>query len=588
MSRNEATFVGTIQSVTGAIVAIRIRDDLTSSLMMVRGESHRVGQIGAFVRIPLGYSNLYGVVIQVGAAAAPSQTDPSAADAHRWISAALFGESVSGHFERGVSQFPTVGDEVHVVTVADLEVIFGSTRQDSSITVGTVSSASGIPGTIDLAKLVSRHGAIVGSTGAGKSNLVAVLLDAIASQGFPSARVLVLDPHGEYGSAIGDDGYVFKLKPTGPNELPLHVPYWALPADEFAAMVMGKMQAIQEAAVRDAIVELRRAAAARLADPPPGPSITGDSPIPFNARRLWFELDDFERMTLQDRASGTPSKKQKDGDALRLEPNVYPDPASGNQAPFVNPQKRGIARALELMRSRLLDSRYGFLLSPGPELTPDLNGTTTKDLDDVVASWVGHDRPISVLDLSGLPSESMAVVCGSVLRIVYDSLFWADSLPVSGRKQPLLVVLEEAHRILPVGVDSSALRATAQIAKEGRKYGVGLLVVTQRPTEVEPTVLSQCGTMIALRLSNGADRSAVSGVMPDDLGNLAAMLPALRTGEGLAMGEAMPIPTRLRFALARSKPVGDDPDLVAGWRQATRPDSVHYVQAIANWRKQSS
>lgn len=554
---------------------------------MVRGESHRVGQIGAFVRIPLGYSNLYGVVIQVGAAAAPSQVDPSAADAHRWISAALFGESVSGQFERGVSQFPTVGDEVHVVTIADLETIYGSTHRDTSITVGNVSSASGIPGTIDLAKLVSRHGAIVGSTGAGKSNLVAVLLDAIATQGYPSARVLVLDPHGEYGSAVGANGYVFKLKPTAVNERPLHVPYWALPAEEFVAMVMGKLQPIQEASVRDAIVELRRAASAKLTNPPPGPAITGDSPIPFNARRLWFELDDFERMTLQDRAAGTPTQRKKVGDALQLESNAYPDPAAGNQAPFVNQQKRGIARALELMRSRLLDARYGFLLSPGPDLTPDLDGNTVKDLDSVVAAWVGHDRPITVLDLSGLPSETMGAVCGTVLRIVYDSLFWAGSLPVSGRKQPLLVMLEEAHRILPVGVDSPALRATAQIAKEGRKYGVGLLVVTQRPTEIEPTVLSQCGTMIALRLSNGADRNAVAGVMPDDLGNLAAMLPALRTGEGLAMGEAMPIPTRLRFRLAPAKPVGDDPDLAVGWRAATRPDPAHYAQAVANWRKQS-
>ena len=587
MSRSDPTFIGAIKSVTGAMVAIEIRDDLTSSLMMVRGESHRIGQIGAFVRIPLGYSNLYGVIVQVGAAAAPSQVDPSAADAHRWLSAALFGESVTGQFERGVSQFPTVGDEVHVVTLSDLETIYGSAHKGTSITVGNVSSAAGIPGTIDLAKLVSRHGAIVGSTGAGKSNLVAVLLNAIATQGYPTARVLVLDPHGEYGTAVGSNGYVFRLKPKEPNERPLYVPYWALPADEFMSIVMGKLAPIQEAAVRDEIVALRRLAAKKLRNPPAQPTITADSPIPFNARRLWFELDDFERMTIQDRTTGRPVAKKEDGDALSLRASIYPDPSPGAAPPFVNQARRGIARALELMRSRLSDARYSFLLDPGPDLTPDLDGQTANDLDKVVADWVGHDRTITVLDISGLPSEAMGAVCGTVLRIVYDSLFWAGSLPVSGRKQPLLVVIEEAHRVLPVGIDSPALRATAQIAKEGRKYGVGLVVVTQRPTEIEPSVLSQCGSMIALRLSNGADRNAVASVMPDDLGNLAAMLPALRTGEGLAMGEAMPIPTRLQFKLAPSKPVGDDPDLAVGWRLANRPDPAYYEQAVANWRKQS-
>ena len=238
------------------------------------------------------------------------------------------------------------------------------------------------------------------------------------------------------------------------------------------------------------------------------------------------------------------------------------------------------------MRSRLLDARLSFLFAPGPDLTPDLAGVVARDLDAVVASWVGHDRAITVLDISGLPADTMAAVTGTVLRIVYDTLFWSGKLPISGRQQPLLVVLEEAHRILPVGVDSSALRVTSQIAKEGRKYGVGLMVVTQRPTEIEPSVLSQCGTMIALRLSNSADRSIVASVMPDDLGNLAAMLPALRTGEGLATGEAMPIPTRLRFRRASSKPVGDDPRVVDAWKKVARPSDVHYATALENWRKQ--
>lgn len=586
MSRAEATFIGTVRSVSGAIVSIEIRGDLGSSLVMVRGESHRIGQMGAFVRIPLGYASLYGVITQVGAAAAPAQVDPSSADSHRWVSVALFGESVATTFERGVSQYPTVGDEAHVVTTADLETIYQSAQGKSSIIVGSISSASGIAGALDLAKMVSRHTAIVGSTGAGKSNLVSVILEAIATQGFPAARVLVLDAHGEYGSAVGANGRVFKIKPSGPDELPLYVPYWALPVDEFVSIAMGKLGPGPDAAVRDAILDLKRAAAQRLPSPPPQEAITSDSPIPFSARRLWFELDDYERLTLQDKTSGTPATKTQVGDAALLRPNLYPAPGVGNSPPFLAP-RRGLARQLELMRSRLADARLSFLFNPGADLTPDLDGRVANDLDTVVASWVGHDRPITVLDISGLPAETMAAVAGTMLRIVYDTLFWASGLPVSGRNQPLLVVLEEAHRVLPIGVDSPALRATAQIAKEGRKYGVGLLVVTQRPTEIEPTVLSQCGTMISLRLSNGADRNMVAGVMPDDLGNLAAMLPSLRTGEGLAMGEAMPIPTRLRFRIAANKPIGDDPKVSECWRRPDRPDTAYYETALSNWRKQS-
>jgi hypothetical protein len=585
MSRKDSTYIGAVRSVTGAVVSIELRSDLTSTLIMVQGESHRLGQIGAFVRMPLGYTNLYGVVTQVGAAAAPSHVDSSIAESHRWMSVALFGEAVSGSFERGVSQYPTVGDEVHVVTTQDLETIYSSVQKGTSIVVGTVSSSSGIAGALDLGKVVTRHTAIVGSTGSGKSNLVAVILESIALQGFPSARVLVLDAHGEYGSAVGNHGYVFRMKPTATHEKPLHVPFWALPADEFIALTMGKLSPVQEAAVRDAILDLKRNATAALTAKPPPSAITSDSPIPFSAHQLWFDLDDYERVTLQDRNLGTPAQRTQIGDAALLKSNLYPPPSPGNAPPFVG-QRRGLSRQLELMRSRLLDARHGFLFAPGAALTPDLAGVVLSDLDAVVASWVGHDRPITVLDVSGLPADTMAAVTGTVLRIVYDTLFWSGTLPIGGRQQPLLVVLEEAHRILPVGVDSSALRVTSQIAKEGRKYGVGLMVVTQRPTEIEPSVLSQCGTMIALRLSNSADRAIVAGVMPDDLGNLAAMLPALRTGEGLATGEAMPIPTRLRFRRATSKPVGDDPRVVDAWKNPTRPSNAHYAKALENWRKQ--
>ncbi|MDY6908852.1 MAG: ATP-binding protein [Thermodesulfobacteriota bacterium] len=505
---------------------------------------------------------------------------------HRWLSATLFGESIGGIFERGVSQYPTIEDEVHLVSPQDMRIIYGSLEEERAITVGHIAAASGISGNLDLGRLVTRHSAVVGSTGAGKSNLLAVMLEAIATQGFPAARVLVIDPHGEYGSAVGQYGQVFRLKPDkSKGELPLYVPFWALPFDELQAIALGQMQPASETAVRDEITSRKKEAVAYLEDKPPDAVITADSPIPFSMKKLWFDLDDFERQTFQNNARTQLADKEQVGDAENLVSNKYPAPSPGSQAPYANPRPRNIGKQLELLRSRLQDSRFAFLFQPGEKLTPDLNGKIKGDLDGLVQSWVGHDKPLTVLDVSGLPPEVLSTVVGTMIRIVYDLLFWALDLPISGRKQPLLIVLEEAHIFLPDGKDSAAHRTITTIAKEGRKYGVGLCAVTQRPGEIDGTVLSQCGTMIALRLTNSADRSKVESAMPDDLGALSGMLPALRTGEGIVLGEAMPIPSRIQFFKARRRPRGDDPEMPDAWRKE-RPKSEQYKFALVNWRHQ--
>jgi len=586
VSRTEPTFIGEVQSVSGGLVNILLRENLNSSLILVDGESYRIGQIGAFLRIPLGYNQLYAICTQVGASAAPKELMASFENSHRWISVTLFGEALGGHFERGVSQYPTVGDEVHLVTTGDLETIYGSTENTASITIGNIAASSGIAARLDLGKIVNRHCAIVGSTGSGKSNLTAVLLDAISNQGFPSARILVIDPHGEYDSTVGANGRVFKINPTEENESPLFVPFWALPFDELKQVAFGEMSVSSETIIRDEVASRKKASGKLLAKPIAPDLITADSPVPFNLKKLWFDLDDFERTTLLDKATGVKSTLVETGDYENLKSNVYQPHSNNNTAPFQGP-RRGISRQLELLKSRLRDTRFGFLFNPGENLTPDDQGKTTSDLDSLVSSWVGHDRPVTVLDVSSLPSEITSTVVGTLLRIVYDTLFWAGNSPISGKEQPLLLVLEEAHLFLPEGQESAAHRTVKKIAKEGRKYGVGLLIVTQRPSEIDATALSQCGTMIALRMSNSTDRSKVSGAMPDDLGNLAAMLPSLRTGEGLVIGEAMPIPSRVLFSRASNKPIGGDPDVAEMWKKTERPDSKHYINAIENWRIQA-
>lgn len=586
MKQDSPTLIGHVDSVKGGVVTIRLRDDVPTFLM-VDGHSYRLGQVGAFLRIPLGYTQLYAVCTLVGAAAAPVSQESNAQPGHRWLSATLFGESIGGVFERGVSQYPTIDDEVHLVTPQDMRVIYGSTKEERAITVGHIAAASGISGDLDLGRLVTRHCAVVGSTGSGKSNFMAVLVEAIATHDFPSARILVIDPHGEYGSAVGEFGRVFKVNAdVAKGEWPLYVPFWALPFEELQTIALGPMQPSPEASVRDEVTARKKAGAAYLKRCPPDTAITADSPIPFSLKKLWFDLDDFERQTFQDKERTIPCTKMQTGDAKNLLSNLYPAPNPGTQAPFAHPRPRAIGKQLELLKSRLQDSSYRFLFSPGDELTPDLEGKTSDDLHKLVESWVGHDRPVTVLDVSGLPSEILSTIVGTMVRIVRDMLFWAEGLPISGRNQPLLVILEEAHIFLPEGGESSAHRTISRIAKEGRKYGIGLCVVTQRPVEIESTVLSQCGTMIALRLTNSADRNKVEAAMPDDLGALSGMLPALRTGEGMVLGEAMPIPSRIQFFRARKRPRGDDPEMPQSWREP-RPDTKYYESALNNWRQQT-
>ena len=605
MPITDPTYIGQVASVTGAVVRVRLREDMPSTLVMIGGESYRVGQIGGFFRLPLGYTNLYAVCTQIGADAAPPgsaeesfgsalETDSQLRlSGYRWMTVVLFGEGLGGEFERGIGQYPTVGDEVHLVTNDDLKVIYGWAKgKKGTISVGQIAATSGISADVSVAGLVSRHSAIVGSTGAGKSNLVTVLLETVSDGSLPNARALVIDPHGEYATALGNKARVFSIRPDEQaGEKPLSVPFWALPFFELQQLTLGGLQPNHEAAIRDLVLDMKVAAAQRLAIPPPPETLTADSPVPFSIKELWYELDRFERVTF--RTTGNQQAQDaylpdEVGDASQLRSDRYPAASPYNQLPYKNQRKRNIERHLDLMRSRLKDGRFSFLFSPGGGFEPTLDGQVQGDLDSLVRGWVGHDRPITIFDVSGLPSEVLPTIVGTMLRVIYEMLFWAQDLPIGGRRQPLLVVLDEAHRFVPEGGDTTAHRTLSMIAKEGRKYGTGLMLVTQRPSEIDSAVLSQCGSLVALRITNSVDRSKVAAVVPDDLGGLVEQLPSLRTGEGIFLGEVMPIPSRVRVRKAKQKPVGDDPKLPDVWLTAERPDTGLYSRALANWRAQST
>lgn len=597
MSKNKITEIGEIDSISGNNISVKLFDSIKSNMPIIDGVVYRVGQIGSFVRIPLGYANLYGIVTQIGSAAIPESLREVVAKDYeqlkntRWINIVLAGEQVGKRFERGVTQYPTTGDKVHLVTINDLDIIYGGYGESNSITVGNISVSESLDAKIDLDKLISRHCAIVGSTGSGKSNSVSVLLESIASRKFPSSRILVIDPHGEYNDALSKFSKVIEINSIEEDNK-LHIPFWALPFNELMKIFSGNLTEQNREYIREKVVEAKIKSSEENKIEVSKESITADSPIPFSIKKLWFELDDFERQTFDRKTLPDKSvvleltNKRVDGDVETLKSNEYQPAGLGSSPPFLNQKAKGLLSFLDSMRNKLNDSSYAFLFSPG-KLTPDKDGKIEEDLDTTFLKWLGNDLPITILDLSGIPSEIMSSISGTLLKIIYDGLFWGVNTKVGGKNQPLLIVLEEAHSYLKAGEHSISSRTVQMIAKEGRKYGVGLLLVTQRPSELDETVLSQCGTIVALRMNNSKDRGHIRSAVQDELQSMVDLLPSLRTGEALISGEAVKIPSRVKFFKIANAPKSSDPKPSEKWLNEIDNPRQEYNKLLKSWRNKN-
>ena len=584
----DPTYLGTIAAVSGAALNVHLAESIASGSSIINGQIYKVGQVGSFVRVPQGYQDLFGVVSEVGANAVPENMD-AVDDTGRWMKVELVGEVVAWTFERGVSQYPNIGDAVHLAVEEHLRKIY-DLRGQGHIVIGTLASAESITAKVALDELVTRHSAVLGSTGSGKSTTIASLMRAIATvspeaEDYPNARVLMLDLHGEYSAPLADVAQVFSVEPQYGEER-LFIPYWALDSEDLLDFLTGGLEGNSETAFTDKIFELK--AASHSTQRFPGVdsgSITVDTPLPFSLKRLWYDLIDFETKTYEGTNRDQPARLEA-GNADTLTPPKYKPHGLGSTGPFLNQQAFGIQRPLNLLRSRLLDRRYEFLLRPGP-WEPDLNGKPKQDLDALLAGWLGGSKPITILNLSGVPSSVLERLVGSILKIVYEALFWSREKTEGGIQRPLLIVLEEAHRYLSDRSGGTASEVVQRIVKEGRKYGVGTMIVSQRPSEVNETILSQCGTFFVLRLSNPSDRARVQGTLPDGLVGLLDVLPILRTGEAIVTGEAAKLPMRCRVTLPAQehRPRSEDPKVSENWSLERRDEG--YERVVASWRAQS-
>jgi hypothetical protein len=306
--------------------------------------------------------------------------------------------------------------------------------------------------------------------------------------------------------------------------------------------------------------------------------ITVDSPLPFSVHKFWYDLH-CEMSATHTEVKGKPQSRdtwavEKDsksgkelfGDPMSVVAPTFravkdvkddPDKVRWNTSTF------SARKQVDTLASKLRDPRFDFMFRPG-EWLPSEDGAIKADLDRLLEAWVGGPKPISILDLSGIPPTVLKDLIGALLRILYGAMFWARNRSEGGRERPLLFVLEEAHAYLGKDQSGAAADAVRRIAKEGRKYGVGLMLVSQRPSEIDSTILSQCGTLFAMRLANEVDRGHITGAASDNLKGLFDMLPVLRTGEAVIVGEAVSLPVRTLIDRLPEdqRPNSDDPRVV--------------------------
>ncbi|MEZ8159107.1 ATP-binding protein [Vibrio splendidus] len=555
---------------------------------MIEGKAHRIGQVGSFVRIPQGYNNLYGLISETNDTSIDTDL-PNLSAERRVIKVELIGESVGSDFERGISQYPAISDEVHLVTESDLRTIYGH-NEVGQVKVGKLSTSDSIDVSIDLDKLVNRHSAILGSTGSGKSTSVSSLLRAIVNKEdggiqTPSARIILFDLHGEYSTALKEISEIFSVMPSD-DENALIIPYWCVDPERLIEFLCGQNETLKNKFIELIIIEKQNFVESNPQLEIDKNKVTQYTPLPFNLRKIWSKLCFEDRVTWEESEKLTPAYREGGGgDYQQLIPPKFKSAGSGSKAPF----KGGMNnwnKQLELMRARLLDSQYEFFLSPNEWCISD-DYVIDKDISDLLHQWLGHNKPITIIDLSLLPSERLDLLLGSLLDILFESALWGRNHLEGMKTYPLLLVMEEAHRYLSNESNGLTKKMVRRIAKEGRKFGIGSMLVSQRPSEIDETILSQCGTLFSLRITNATDRSRVKSAMSDGLSGIVDSLPILRTGEAIVTGEAARLPMRFKFRLPKADqyPNSSDPDVSENWSKEW--SSMSFDKLVQSWRTQN-
>ena len=524
--------LGRITSVTGSVATIRVNDPTTAGVDKAGHDVATGIGVGAMVKIGVGRNIVFASVDRVF----PVGERDELLNAE----VSLIGEgslSETGQvldFRRGVSQYPFPGDQVYSTSREDWAKVF-RIENATTITLGDIHATSGIKASLNLNALLSKHFAVLGSTGVGKSTTVAALLHKVLDAA-PNGHVVLIDPHGEYAAAFKENSIHLGVDT-------LKLPFWLMNFEEHAEAFLTSDGASRERD-RDILgkcllhvrqknylnIEIER--------------VTADSPVPY------FMADLLEELELE---------------AGRLEKSADPS--------------RYIRLKLK-MEEVWRDPRYGFMF--GNNLIADSMGELISTLLRIPTAG----KPLTIVDVSGMPSEIVNVVVSMISRLVFDYSIWSRE----ERNVPILLLCEEAQRYLPREdgpTKSAAQRNFERIAKEGRKHGISLGLISQRPSDLSEAVLSQCGSLFVLRLTTERDQDFIKSAVPDWAHGVVSGISSLRNRECYVFGEAVPMPVRVAidFLEESRRPSSSDPNFTKSWNEL-QDDPAMIGRIINRWRNQ--
>lgn len=571
--------IGTVIEVDGTHIVAELDPQVVELTRVFGGETYPIGQFGSIVKVHFGRRLIYAYVCRLRMKAEYERErglPGTSSSGARIIEADLFGEGEwvlttveTGQawelrFDRGVSTFPLPQQMIYLTPRSELRFIFGH-HGSASIEIGEHVGTGGTPCYADLNELLGKHTAVLGSTGSGKSGTVAAILHCLLDHGRASRytewnpRIVLLDPHNEYGVAFSQHHSRLST-----DEGTLSLPYWMLSLDETIGLLIGKTEyaaTSQSNIVKNALLDVRQQSVDKL-EGINSSDISVDSPVPY--------------------ILGDPSGLDEFGKSNGI---LYAEGLVGaiNKQRPTNQNKKDhedYNKVLRKLSSLLKDSRLMFMMRPW--------GGNSDPLPEIMAQFVAGQHPVQIVDLSGVPNEVAGIASALVARMLFSIKLWQST--EEREKAPALLVCEEAHRYVPDRGEAqyeAAQEAIRRLAKEGRKYGIGLMLVSQRPSEIDPTVLSQCNSWLVLRLTNETDREHVKSILPDSLAGLTKVLSGLRRREAIFVGQATLLPSRIMIRkLAETQlPRSHDIDFDKGWKHpAVNTDQLKEIGY--RWRLQ--
>lgn len=576
------------------------------------GKLYRVGRLGTYATIPVTTGTLIGYVTGVTHHGELEPRPNPGAPRKISMTVQLLGTVRNGKFQRGVDEYPTLGDVVRLGTDADFAQIFGTFDEMTQAGGGYARSFGMGRFAVDtdfevrcLGKdFFSKHVAVMGNSGSGKSVTTTKILHEALKLAY--TQIVLFDMHGEYAAAFSDDDGNPLPNVTYLSDRNLILPYWMLRYEEFEQVFLDQSDPVnanaQRVFLRGAFEKLKRPAAIEL-------ELTReyniDTPVYYSIEQLKMYAENMNQarfvlgtnnyaFTRLAHRTLPPAEQEKLLLSRRMEFNQGNPEGEVPHATF-NGRLLGLVNQLE---TRLNDRRYDFLLRPfeqanrNPDLAPHFRhgmrpGDLSMSVSAVIRQLLGRGEPrrnLTIVDLSGLPFDVVDITVATLTRALFEFNFWS---PPEAR-QPVLLCFEEAHNYLPrtmkEGRRTFARDAVEKVAKEGRKYGVAAMIVSQRPSEISETVLSQCNTMVLMRMNNPDDQNYAARVVSDQFRSLIELLPSMRPGEGFIIGDCVMMPMRTLIDVPPKMPRSANVDFFKIWSLGAADSAVE--QIVDRWWRQ--